>query len=82
MKERDHVFYHSGPIFLNYLGFKIQDKPTRDDVCNRFTSLLNLIHICGIPSLDFKLSQFERAVELSIRDVEDKSLLLKVQKMN
>ena len=50
VKNREKELYNTGPILLNYIGYSTQDNPTREDVCNRFTSLLNLIEIRGIPS--------------------------------
>lgn len=71
VKNREKELYNTGPILLNYLGYSTQDNPTREDVCNRFSSLLNLIDIRGIPSLDYNIAQFERAYKLSIKDVQD-----------
>ena len=71
VKNRERELYSTGPILLNYLGYSTQDNPTREDVCNRFSTLLNLIDIRGIPSLDYNIAQFERAYKLSIKDVQD-----------
>ena len=55
VKNREKELYNTGPILLNYIGYSTQDNPTREDVCNRFASLLNLIDIRGIPSLDYNI---------------------------
>ena len=81
VKNREKCLYRSGPILFNYFAYRRKDNPTREDVCNRFQSLLNLIEVSGIPSQDFSTASFGRAYKLSIKDVEDNHLVLKIQKM-
>jgi len=46
---------------LYVFGFEKYQHPHKEDVCIRFKSLLNIIHVTGEAAIDFSASSFEKA---------------------